>query len=108
MQGGKGIGKIIEAQNEHICQVVVETPHTSQLKKQSTEAENKGAIKRGQLILVGNHTAKIVDSQCEEDGFSYYITFLSLNRRMDRWIPASEILSQLDKADIPQQEIDLF
>ena len=65
-------------------------------------------MKRGQLVLIGSHTAKIVDSQCVEDGFSYYVTFLSLNRRMDRWVPQSEIQSQIEKAEAPQIEIDLF
>ena len=75
---------------------------------QSSEAESKGAIKRGQLVMIGSNTAKIVDSQCVEGGFSYYVTFLSLNRRMDRWVSQNEIDSQIEKAEIPQQEIDLF
>ena len=49
--------------------------------------------------------AKIIESviNCKnkngEVEFKYYVNFIELNRRMDQWIDADDILSVLDEND---------
>lgn len=98
---GKGIGKIIDqnAKNSHVLQVI-ETPYTQKLQQKSEQAEAHGSIKRNVHVLVKTGAtsliAKIVDSRLTDSKtFEYYVTFLDLNRRMDRWIPQDDIIRTL-------------
>lgn len=65
--------------------------------RDSQRAEALGAVKRGTYARFEGKLARVIESSVDvrrdtdQKSFKYYITFVSENRRLDRWIEEAAI-----------------